>query len=119
MILGAVNWAGVAVIISAVIVTGTAILGRLKWVFDHEIRDVNERLSAQAGEFRPNGGHSFRDHFDHQVHSLRIHFDETVAQNQRLHRKALRRMESLEQRIDKLDARFNDFDRRKASEQPR
>ena len=120
MILAAINWAAVGTIIGALVILLSAALGFGKWMIDHEVKDVNERQKQLAGEFRPNGGASFRDHFDKEIRQIREHFDESIALNQRLSTRALRRMEKLEQQVERLDNRFNDFDRRRTAEsQPR
>lgn len=80
---------------------------------------MDERQRDMAAEFRPNGGDSFRDHFDQQIGRMREHFDTRVTDTQKMTLHATRRMEGLEaqmedlsQRLDDLSRRFSDLGRR-------
>ena len=92
MILAVVNWAAIGTIISAFVVLLAAALGLGKWMIDHEVEDVTERQKTIAGEFRPNGGTSFRDHFDSQVEGL-----------QRAIGRSARQQQKIEDRLDRIE----------------
>ena len=100
----------------ASVVVGGAILGRAKWVVDHEIRD---QLRSTQAELRPNGGQSFRDHLDQKLDSISRHFNERISDTQLILERQAKVNADVEYRLEVIDRRLDDFDRRRRAESDR
>ena len=108
------DWSAVSGVAVASVILGGAILGRARWVVDHEI---NDRIKAVNAEFRPNGGQSFRDHFDARLDAVAKHFNDRVSETHHLLEQQAKINKDVEHQLAIIDRRLDDFDRRRRSEQ--
>ncbi len=111
------DWAAFSGIAVAGVVVGTAVLGKAKWVFDHEIRDQVRQTQA---EFRPNGGESFRDHVDQKLDAIARRFHERINETQQMVEAQAKINRAVDHRLENIERQLDDFDRRRRSqERPR